>query len=172
MAGKGVQKVPIRGNCSSSLCTSQTGWSWGSRESTCFATKLDAVETTVANPTALDDDEYKRINKARERLARREIELRQIIEYANGETATLRVKLVKDLEILEILKEEIEKAGTGPLREQLELDFYNGTTTSLYLLRFRIHCLCRNFDKAEGASSEDEGEKRGCYEGVGRNFVE
>ena len=134
MAGKLVRRVPIHGKCTPSPCPSPARWSWGSRESTCSATKLEPVETTI-----FEHDEYGRINKARERLARREIELRQIIRYCNGEMATVREKLVKDLEILEILKEEIDKAGTGPLREQLELDFHNGITTALYLLRFRIH---------------------------------
>lgn len=38
----------------------------------------------------------------------------------------IRRKLCKDLGILEILKGEIEKVESGPMREQLEADFYNG----------------------------------------------
>jgi hypothetical protein len=79
----------------------------------------------------MEDTEYIRINKARERLRRREMELREVIQYCNGEMDLVRTRLVKDLEILEILKGEIDKAGTGPLREQLELDFHNGTCFGL-----------------------------------------
>jgi hypothetical protein len=76
----------------------------------------------------IDDDEYERILKARQRLARREVELRQIIRYCNGEMDMVREKLCKDLEVMEILKGEIEQAGTGPMREQLEQDFHDGMT--------------------------------------------
>jgi hypothetical protein len=38
----------------------------------------------------------------------------------------VRTKLCKDLQLLEILKEEIEKAGSGSVREQLEQDFHDG----------------------------------------------
>jgi hypothetical protein len=76
--------------------------------------------------TPVNDDELERILKARERLARREIELRQIIRHCNGEMDIVRRKLVKDLEVMEVLKAEIEKAGTGPMRDQLEEDFHNG----------------------------------------------
>jgi hypothetical protein len=38
----------------------------------------------------------------------------------------VRQKLCKDLGVLEVLKGEIEKAGTGSLREELEQDFHDG----------------------------------------------
>ena len=72
------------------------------------------------------DEEYSRITKARQRLARREIELRQIIRHCNHEMDIVRRKLIKDLQVMEVLKEEIDKAGTGDLREQLEQDFHDG----------------------------------------------
>lgn len=72
------------------------------------------------------DEEHSRITKARQRLARREIELRQIIRHCNYEMDIVRRKLVKDLQVMEVLKEEIDKAGTGDLREQLEQDFHDG----------------------------------------------
>jgi hypothetical protein len=75
-----------------------------------------------------ETDEFERITQARQRLARREIELQQIVRYCNSEMDVVRGKLVKDLQVLEVLKGEIEKAGTGPLRETLEEDFYNGIT--------------------------------------------
>jgi len=37
----------------------------------------------------------------------------------------VRQKLCKDLGVLEVLKGEIEKAGTGSLREELEQDFHD-----------------------------------------------
>lgn len=56
----------------------------------------------------------------------RDLELRQIIRHCNMEMDDVRRKLCKDLDILEILKGEIENSGMGPMREQLEVDFYNG----------------------------------------------
>jgi hypothetical protein len=38
----------------------------------------------------------------------------------------IRRKLCRDLGIMEVLKAEIEKAGSGPMREELEMDFHNG----------------------------------------------
>jgi hypothetical protein len=96
-------------------------WSWGSHPSNTAGVSETPVQT-------VDDDEYERIVKARQRLARREIELRQIIRYCNGEMDVVRQKLCKDLEVMEIIKSEIEQAGTGLLREQLEEDFHNGMT--------------------------------------------
>jgi hypothetical protein len=84
--------------------------------------------------TPVNDDEFDRILKARDRLARREIELRQIIRHCNGEMDIVRRKLVKDLEVMEVLKGEIEKAGTGPMRDQLEEDFHNGTSHEIKLM--------------------------------------
>jgi hypothetical protein len=85
-------------------------------------------ETEEHDPpySPIDENEYERINKARERLAMRDLELRQIIRHCNTEMDVVRRKLCKDLDILEILKGEIENSGTGPMREQLEVDFYNG----------------------------------------------
>lgn len=84
--------------------------------------------------TPVNDDEFERILKARDRLARREIELRQIIRHCNGEMDIVRRKLVKDLEVMEVLKGEIEKAGTGTMRDQLEEDFHNGTSHEIKLM--------------------------------------
>jgi hypothetical protein len=128
--GKLVRGVPINGKWSPSTYPSRPmstdRFSWSSKGTYCSIRKKDSVDTVVPS-TPLEDDEYERIQKARERLALRDIELRQIVRHCNGEMDVVRRRLVKDLEILEILKEEIEKAGDGPLREQLEMDFHHGT---------------------------------------------
>jgi len=77
-------------------------------------------------PSPITDEEQLHILKARQRLARREIELRQIIRHCNREMDVVRRKLVKDLQVMEVLKEEIDKAGTGELREELEGHFHDG----------------------------------------------
>ena len=77
-------------------------------------------------PSPVTDEEHLHIVKARQRLARREIELRQIIRHCNSEMDVVRRKLVKDLQVMEVLKEEIDKAGTGELREELEGHFRDG----------------------------------------------
>jgi hypothetical protein len=106
--------------CSPSLSLSSTLSSRFSWSSSCNS---DVDESPVSPIT---NEEYDRLIKARERLARREIELRQIIRHCNGEMDIIRRKLCKDLGIMEILKAEIEKAGSGPMREELEMDFHNG----------------------------------------------
>ena len=80
-------------------------------------------------PSPCTDEEHARVTKARQRLARREVELRQIIRHCNHEMDIVRRKLIKDLQVMEVLKEEIEKAGTGDLREQLEQDFHDGKSS-------------------------------------------
>jgi uncharacterized protein (DUF2267 family) len=89
---------------------------------------MSAKDGEPAAPTSptITDEEHSRILKARQRLARRHIELRQIIRHCNKEMDVVRRKLVKDLQVMEVLKEEIDKAGTGDLREQLEQDFHDG----------------------------------------------
>jgi len=87
--------------------------------------------TSEAPSSPYTDEEQSRITKARQRLARREVELRQIIRHCNHEMDIVRRKLVKDLQVMEILKEEIDKAGSGDLREQLEQDFHNGQSLHL-----------------------------------------
>jgi len=77
--------------------------------------------------SAEEEDEYHRLTRARLRLSKRKEQLRGMIAECNDEMDIVRRKLCKDLEVLEVLKEEIEKAGTGSLRDQLEQDFHNGT---------------------------------------------
>ena len=104
-------------------------WSWNSHCSQINGDIPDSYDLPPLSP--LNDDEHERIKKARERLARREVELRQIIRHCNGEMDIVRRKLCKDLGVMEVLKGEIEKAGTGPMREQLEEDFHNGRKNSV-----------------------------------------
>ena len=49
-----------------------------------------------------------------------------MIQMTNKEMDLVRRKLCKDLEVMECLKEEIEKAGQGEMRDQLEEDFHHG----------------------------------------------
>jgi len=77
--------------------------------------------------SAEEEGEYHRLTRARLRLSKRKEQLRGMIAGCNDEMDIVRRKLCKDLEVLEVLKEEIEKAGTGSLRDQLEQDFHNGT---------------------------------------------
>ena len=104
-----------------SAASASTHWSW-----TSHCSNEEPAEESDPPPSPIDENEFDLINKARERLALHEIELREIIRHCNMEMDIVRGKLCKDLGILEVLKGEIEKAGTGPLREQLEVDFYNG----------------------------------------------
>ena len=81
----------------------------------------------VANEDILSPyDEVDRLENARTRLSQRHFELSRIIRHANETMDLVRRKLCKDLQLLEILKEEIDKAGTGPERDQLEQDFHDG----------------------------------------------
>ena len=113
--------------------TSSSRWSWCSRDTEITQnteigmsaeTKMDDPPASPTSPVT--DEEHSRILKARQRLARREIELQQIIRHCNSQMDIVRRKLVKDLQVMEVLKEEIDKAGTGDLREQLERDFHDG----------------------------------------------
>jgi hypothetical protein len=91
-------------------------WSWSSRK----------PEVLDRPPSPPSDEEHFHILKARQRLARREIELRQIIRHCNREIDGVRQKLFKDLRVMEVFKEEIDKAGSGELREELECHFRDG----------------------------------------------
>ena len=110
---------------------------------------VDMPETQEIVESPVEDEQH-RIVKARERLARREVELRQIIRHYNGEMDIVRRKLCKDLQVMEVIREEIDKAGTGPLREQLEEDFHNGTHILAFMTNCRIPDICGNVDKAKG----------------------
>jgi hypothetical protein len=103
-----------------------------------------------------DENELDRVIQAQQRLARHEIELRQIIRYCNSEMDIVRRKLCKDLQILEMLKEEIDKAGTGPLREDLEQDFHDGM---LYndLIDCRIYGICCDINETKRESGRHAG---------------
>jgi hypothetical protein len=120
-------------------------WSWSSNKSSddfspvhpqSTAVRVPIAESTETlrtddAPLAVEDilspeDEVGRLENARKRLATRQIELESIIRRANEAMDIVRTKLCKDLQLLEILKEEIEKAGSGPVREQLEQDFHDG----------------------------------------------
>lgn len=100
----------------------------------------------VESPT---ETEHYRIHQARQRLARREVELRQIVRHCNGEMDVVRRKLCKDLQVMEVIREEIDKAGSGAMREQLEQDFHNGTKFSL-LTNCRIPNICFDLNKTKG----------------------
>ena len=119
---------------SSSPCSDPNSPSSSKRCSKQSQSPNSEVDETVSITTA--DDEHERISKARERLARREVELRQIIRHCNGEMDIIRRKLCKDLGVMEVLKGEIEKAGTGPLREQLEQDFHDGIHPTYFKVDF------------------------------------
>lgn len=54
-----------------------------------------------------------------------------MIQMTNQEMDLVRRKLCKDLEVMECLKEEIEKAGQGEMRDRLEEDFHHGTNPPL-----------------------------------------
>lgn len=110
---------PLSPPLSSSSTNVSRSWSWN-----CSNQAPSDVDDAPISP--IGDDEYQRISKARRRLAQREVELRQIIRHCNEEMDFVRRKLCNDLGIMEILKGEIEKAGTGPMREELEMDFHNG----------------------------------------------
>ena len=84
------------------------------------------TEVVDRPPSPPSDEEHFHILKARQRLARREIELRQIIRHCNREIDGVRQKLFKDLRVMEVFKEEIDKAGSGDLREELEGHFRDG----------------------------------------------
>jgi hypothetical protein len=116
---------------SSAPTPSSDRFSWSTNCST-LATPLEPHEFVV--PALPNENEFQFIAKARERLAHREIELDQIIHHCNSEMDIVRKKLCKDLRVMEMIKGEIEKAGTGPMRDQLEADFYDGTT-------FNVQCL-------------------------------
>jgi len=102
---------------------SSARFSWSSN----CSSRTSPTESQVdAVPVSPDDNEVQRLVKARERLARRELELRQVVRYCNSEMDFIRRKLCQDLEVMEVIKEEVEKAGTGSMRDQLETDFYIG----------------------------------------------
>ena len=128
-----------------SATSTSTRWSWTSHYS--------GDEQAEGDPdpprSPIDKNEYEQINRARERLALRDLELRQIIRHCNMEMDIIRRKLCKDLAILEILKGEIEKVGTGPIRDQLEVDFYNGNAQYVYFLMYRISSVCGDIGKTE-----------------------
>jgi hypothetical protein len=100
-------------------------FSWSSNRSTVM-TPIETYDLALPQPTSQDENELELINKARERLAGRQVELENVIQQCNSEMDIVRTKLCKDLRVLEVIKGEIEKAGTGPMRDQLETDFYNG----------------------------------------------
>jgi len=132
-------------------------WSWCSHDTEITQnTEIGINAETImddglAAPTSpVTDEEHSRILKARQRLARRQIELRQIIRHCNSQMDIVRRKLVKDLQVMEVLKEEIDKAGTGDLREQLERDFHDGAGAILLGLMGRVYCICGDFDETEG----------------------
>lgn len=121
-------------------------WSWSSNRSSDDFSPVRPQSQTIRTATAVStetslrtddaklaiedilspDDEVDRLENARKRLATRQIELESIIRRANEAMDIVRTKLCKDLQLLEILKEEIEKAGSGAVREQLEQDFHDG----------------------------------------------
>lgn len=99
--------------------------------SNCRWSCSSGTPTEVLSPVANEDilspyDEVDRLENARTRLSQRHFELSRIIRHANETMDLVRRKLCKDLQLLEILKEEIDKAGTGPERDQLEQDFHDG----------------------------------------------
>jgi len=110
---------------SSTSSPSSARFSWSSNCST-IITPVETYDLALPTPTSTPDTEIELITKARERLAGRQRELEQVIQHCNCEMDVVRRKLCKDLGILEVIKGEIEKAGTGPIRDQLETDFYDG----------------------------------------------
>jgi hypothetical protein len=111
---------------SSSHCSRSSHSSHSFRGSWCRKSPVARTAGDNVPVSPWVDNEHERILQARQRLARREVELRQIVRYCNSEMDVVRQKLCKDLGVLEVLKGEIEKAGTGPLREELEQDFHDG----------------------------------------------
>jgi len=83
----------------------------------------EVLDRPLSPPT---DEEHLHLLNALQRLARREIELRQIIRHCNHKIDDVRRNLFKDLQVMEVLKEEIDKAGNGEFREELEGHFRNG----------------------------------------------
>jgi hypothetical protein len=100
--------------------------STSSKSSPGFIAEYGVVSVVPRANTRARPEEVDRIDKARERLARRTVELETFVLQCNEEMDIIRRKLCKDLGVMEVIKQEIEKAGTGPTREQLELDFHNG----------------------------------------------
>jgi len=141
-------------------------WSWSSES-----------PTEVLSPVAKEDilspyDEVERLENARTRLSQRHFELSRIIRHANETMDLVRTKLCKDLQLLEILKEEIDKAGTGSERDQLEQDFHDGISLSPPppITYFgtgpnvgRICCVCSDVDETEGSGGGDARAEKGCY---------
>ena len=149
----------------SATTPSNCRWSWSSESPTEVLSPVEKQD--ILSP----DDEVERLEKARARLIQRQFELSRIIRHANDSMDLVRRKLCKDLQLLEILKEEIDKAGTGPIRDQLEEDFHDGIQNSFPALLWdgvanvgRIYCVCSYVDDAEGPGRGNAAAKEGCCE--------
>ena len=94
---------------------------------------------------------------------------------ANNEMDLVRRKLCKDLEVMECLKEEIEKAGHGEMRERLEEDFHQGMNPfpiHLFVLPdtdCRVCCLCGDAGSTERKSGGDATTETDCDKRIGRD---
>jgi hypothetical protein len=160
MTGKLTKKGDMRASSPMTPPPSATSptcrWSWSSHRSSDDFSPVHPRRTEIHPPAPVStetslrteeaplavedilspDDEVERLENARKRLATRQIELESIIRRANDAMDIVRTKLCKDLQLLEILKEEIEKAGSGAVREQLEQDFHDGTIHNVFRFPF------------------------------------
>src|SRR5271169_6684259 len=81
--------------------TNSSRWSWSSHDTEIAQnSEIGMDDGPTARTSPLTEEERSRILKARQRLARRHIELDHIIRYCNREMDVVRRKLVKDLQVM------------------------------------------------------------------------